>query len=116
MGRAGRATSFLSGTGSIQAVNGRCNDHSSAINSRANSPTREIASDGDAARSISATMAEPTTAASAYRQTSLTCSGLEIPKPTATGKPEKRLTRATNFSASALMSSRAPVTPARDTA
>ena len=40
-----------------------------------------------AANSISSTRAEPTTAASATRATAAACSGVRMPKPTATGLP-----------------------------
>src|SRR6266481_2081739 len=66
--------------------------------------------------SISATMRLPTTAASACCQTSLTCSGVEIPNPTATGRSVNRLTRLTRLDAASDKLCLTPVTPARDTA
>jgi hypothetical protein len=57
-------------------------------------------------------MALPTTAASAKRHTWHTCSAVEIPNPTATGKSLIDLTRFTRASASRVVSSRSPVTPA----
>ena len=50
--------------------------------------------------SICFTIALPTTAASAKRHTARTCSGLEMPNPTATGKSLTDRTRFTKASAS----------------
>jgi len=61
-------------------------------------------------------MALPTTTASAKRHTAQTCSEVEIPNPTATGKSLTDRTRFTKASASRVISSRSPVTPARETA
>ena len=66
--------------------------------------------------SISATIRLPTTAASACCQTSLTCSGVEIPNPTATGRSVNRRTRWTRFAAASDKLCWTPVTPARETA
>ena len=87
-----------------------------ASSDRANWPMRLTKSDEPADFSISRTIALPTTAASAKRQTSRTCSGVETPNPTATGKSLTDRTRFTRVSASRVISLRGPVTPARDTA
>src|SRR5207244_11899115 len=91
-------------------------DYFGASSDRANSPMRSTKSGEPANFSISLMMALPTTAASAKRQTSRTCSAVETPNPTATGKSLTDRTRFTRVSASRVISSRAPVTPARETA
>ena len=60
------------------------------------------------------TSALPTTAASAHRPTARTCSGCEMPKPSATGSEVARRMRATSASAPSATVSRAPVTPSRE--
>src|SRR4029434_4781376 len=82
----------------------------------ANSPIRFTRFDSPVNLSISLTIALPTTAASAKHHTSRTCSALEIPNPTATGKSLTDLTRLTRASASRVILSRSPLTPAREMA
>src|SRR5918995_5748820 len=60
------------------------------------------------------TRALPTTAASAQRATSDTCSGREMPKPTTTGSVVSARMRATRASAPEARVCRAPVTPRRE--
>src|SRR5262245_51401345 len=73
------------------------------------------ATSGDAPCSaMTFTSALPTTAASAHRLTSATCSGREIPKPSASGSLDCARMRATSGSASDAIRSRAPVTPSRE--
>ena len=55
------------------------------FSTRIRSATASAAASGDAAFSISATSADPTTAASAIPPSTVTCVGSEIPKPTAIG-------------------------------
>src|SRR6185295_18276363 len=86
------------------------------IKLRTNSPISSTNLSEPDSFSICATIAEPTTAASAYVHVCATCAALEMPKPTATGKLENLRTRATSNSASRLRFSRVPVTPALDTA
>src|SRR3954467_9207886 len=68
------------------------------------------------ASAITFTRALPTTAASAHWPTARTCSGLEIPKPSATGRSLTALIRATICSAPSASWSRTPVTPSREIA
>ena len=56
----------------------------------------------------------PITAPSAYFPTSRTCSALEMPKPTATGRSVCDLTWLTNVSTRWETAVRAPVTPRRE--
>src|SRR5271154_6691872 len=76
--------------------------------------TASAARSGVAAFSISATMAEPTTAASAMPPRTVTCVGNEIPKPTAMGRRVCWRTRRTKAGRSSGRSSRVPVTPVRE--
>src|SRR5439155_19131190 len=66
-------------------------------------------------RSIASISALPTTTASATPRSARTCSGREIPKPTATGAVAYRRTRATNVATSSASAARAPVTQVSDT-
>src|SRR5580700_9852524 len=77
-------------------------------------PTASAARSGVAAFSISATIAEPTTAASAMPPRRVTCVGCEIPNPTAIGKRVRCRTRRTNAGKSSGRASRVPVTPVRE--
>src|SRR5215213_8913672 len=63
-------------------------NHENPVNPVKNSPIRLTSSGLPAHRSISATIADPTTTASAYRLTSATCAAFEIPNPTAIGSDE----------------------------
>src|ERR1039458_2390298 len=63
--------------------------------------------------SIAWTMALPTTAPSANLPTAANCSGVEIPKPTATGSLVKRRMRFTRVRASPVICWRGPGTPVR---
>ena len=67
-----------------------------------------------AARSISCTSAEPTTAASANPPSTETCPGSEMPKPTAIGSEVTRRTRRTSAGKSSGSDSFVPVTPVRE--
>ena len=78
------------------------------------SATALAASFGVAAFSISATRADPTTAASAIPPSTDTCSGDEIPKPTASGSFVKRRTRRASAGSSSGSEARSPVTPVRE--
>ena len=76
--------------------------------------TASAARSGVAAFSISATIAEPTTAASAMPPSTETCVGSEIPNPTAIGKRVCCRTRRTSAGKSSGNASRVPVTPVRE--
>src|ERR1019366_7404653 len=58
-------------------------------------------------------MALPTTTASTCRPSSATCSGLEIPKPTASGRSVTARTAATSGATAFESESRSPGTPGR---
>src|SRR5262249_54766215 len=83
---------------------------------RPSSSTRRARSGEPPASAMRLTRALPTTAASAHRPTSLTCSGFEIPNPSATGSVLCLRMRATISSAPGSIESRAPVTPSREIA
>src|SRR5580658_329594 len=76
--------------------------------------TASAARSGEAAFSISATMAEPTTAASAMPPRIVTWVGSEMPKPTAMGRRVCWRTRRTKAGRSSGSGSRVPVTPVRE--
>jgi len=78
-------------------------------------PRRSRSSEAPAS-AMTLTSALPTTAASAQRPTSRTCSGFEIPKPRATGRSLTRRMRCTISCAPSARRSRAPVTPRREIA
>ena len=65
---------------------------------------------------ITCTIALPTTAASANAATSATCSGREMPNPSATGSVVSARMRSTSGRALAATASRVPVTPSREIA
>src|SRR5690606_25585857 len=67
------------------------------------------------AAATSFTKTEPATTASATRAISAARSGVRTPKPTATGRPAARRTRATAGATSAATASFTPVTPATGT-
>src|ERR1041384_4501738 len=85
-------------------------------NQRVSAPTLLTRAGSLAFCSISATIRLPTTAASACSQTSFTCSGVEIPNPTATGRSVNRFTRLPRFDAASDKLCLTPVTPVRETA
>eukprot|EP00967_Tisochrysis_lutea_P077147 scaffold104680_cov23-Tisochrysis_lutea.AAC.2 len=60
-------------------------------------------------------MAEPTTTPSAIAATSATCSGVEMPKPTASGRSVCLRMRSMNLGSSGGRAVRAPVTPVSET-
>ncbi len=60
-------------------------------------------------------MAEPTTTASAYEATSAASFGPDIPKPTATGLPERDRIFSTTAATPPAIFSCIPVTPSRET-
>src|ERR1039458_7907574 len=90
-----------------------------APNPRFNSRTNDsswISSEAlPAFRSMRRTMALPTTTASTCRPSSATCSGVEIPKPTASGRLVTARTASTSGVTAAESDSRSPVTPVRET-
>src|SRR5688572_16063090 len=83
---------------------------------RTYSSTRPSRSSAAPASAMTLTSALPTTAASAQRPTSRTCSGFEMPKPRATGRSLTRRMRCTISCAPSARRSRAPVTPRREIA
>src|SRR5882672_1522062 len=86
------------------------------FNHRTYCSTRGINSGVPLSSAITDTSALPTTAASAYAPTSATCSGREIPNPSAIGSVVWRRMRPTIASAPDATCSRAPVTPSREIA
>src|SRR5271169_6114466 len=76
--------------------------------------TASAAASGVAAFSISATIAEPTTAASAMPPRTETCVGSEMPNPTAIGSRVAFRARRTSAGSSSGKASRVPVTPVRE--
>src|SRR6185436_4299943 len=87
-----------------------------AFSQRTYSSTRVSRSAEAPASAITFTSALPTTAASAQRPTSRTCSGVEMPKPSATGRSLTARMRRTICSAPSAIWSRTPVTPRREMA
>src|SRR6185295_12870532 len=81
---------------------------------RTYSPARSATSGAAPCSAITFTSALPTTAASADWQALATCSGDEIPNPTATGSDDCAFTRATSSVTSSARRSRTPVTPRRE--
>src|SRR5262245_2363809 len=83
---------------------------------RTYSSTLRLRSAEAPASAMTLTSELPTTAASAHRPTSRTCSGREMPNPSATGRSLTRRIRSTMPCAPSAMRSRAPVTPRRELA
>src|SRR5262245_14554484 len=83
---------------------------------RTYSSTRLLRSSLVRPSAITLTRALPTTAASAHLPTSRTCSGLEMPNPSAMGRELQVLILRTISSAPSAITSRAPVTPSREIA
>src|SRR6476646_7962761 len=81
---------------------------------RTYSPARSATSGAAPCSAITLTSALPTTAASADWQAFATCSGDEIPNPSATGSDDCARTRATSVVTSSARRSRTPVTPRRE--
>src|SRR5919204_3543712 len=76
-----------------------------------NLPTRSARSSRSPIFPIKSTIALPTTTASATRATAAACPGLEMPKPTAIGKPVCFLSIVNFCSSDSAIESCAPVTP-----
>src|SRR5262245_57099624 len=88
--------------------------HTALFSHRTYSPARAATSGAAPCSAITFTSALPTTAASADWQAFATCSGEEMPNPTATGSDDCARTRATNSVTSSASRSRTPVTPRRE--
>src|SRR4029453_10924379 len=88
--------------------------HTALFSHRTYSPARSATSGAAPCSAITLTSALPTTAASADWHAFATCSGEEIPNPSATGSDDWALTRATKAVTSSAKRSRAPVTPSRE--
>ena len=78
------------------------------IRDAAQAPMRAASPAEEGSEAISATSRLPTTAPSAKRQVSATCSGDEMPKPTATGRSVCRRMRSTSGAALSETVARAP--------
>src|SRR5262245_63261354 len=88
--------------------------HTALFSHRTYSPARSATSGAAPCSAITFTSSLPTTAASADRHAFATCSGDEIPNPSATGNDDCALTRATKSVTSSARQSRTPVTPSRE--
>jgi hypothetical protein len=86
-----------------------------ATKARARSATSFLTTSSTGSAHTSLTSALPTTTPSAIRATAAACSGVEIPKPTATGSFRRFRTARTSAASSRGSALRSPVTPVRET-